>query len=90
MRKRYIVEKSYTIIESEEYEWRKIYKTIVSARKHLRELFPYWRPLHQNQLLDMMKSGALFDYLKCDIKVPEQFRENFANFPAMLQKYKRL
>ena len=81
MRKRYIVEKSYTIIESEEYERWNFYKTIVSARKHLRELFPYWRPLHQNQLLDMMKSGALFDYLQCDIKVPEQFRENFANFP---------
>ena len=69
-----------------EYEWWKLYETHVSVKEHLRNSFPYKRPLHQDQILDKIKSGALSDYVQCDIKVPEHLRENFATS----QKYKSM
>ena len=55
------------------------------ALEHLRESFPYKRPLRQDQLLDKIKSGALFGYVRCDIKVPDHLREKFVNFPPIFK-----
>ena len=70
IRKQYIEEQSNTVVEMQECEWWKLYKTDVSFKEQLRESIPYKRPLRQNQLLDKMKSGALFGYVQCDINVP--------------------
>ena len=51
MPKQYIEEKGYTVAEIWDCESCKLYKTDVSVKKHLRESFPYKRPLRQNQLL---------------------------------------
>ena len=84
MRKQYFEEKSYTVEEVWECEWWKLYKTDVRKR-HLWESFPYERPIHQDHLLDKIKSGALFGYVHCDIKVEEHLREQFANLPQIFQ-----
>ena len=64
-------------------EWWKLYKADVSVKEQLRESFPYKRSVRQDKLLDQIKSGALFDYVQCDIKVPEHQREKFAIFPRI-------
>ena len=62
-----------------EYKKSKLYKTDVSVEKHIRETFPYKHPLHQDQIMEKIKSGALLGYFLCDIKVPDLLREKFAN-----------
>ena len=52
MRRDYIQQKGYEIVEMWECEWWSLYKTAnVSVKSHLRENFPYRRPLSEEQLL---------------------------------------
>ena len=60
MLKRYFEKEGNTLVERWEYEWWKPYKTYVSVNEHLRESFPYKRPLRQGQLLDKIKTGSSF------------------------------
>ena len=80
MRTQYIEEKSYTVVEKWQCESWKIHRTDVSVKEDLRESILCKRPLRQRQLLDKIKSGALFRYVHCDIKVPDHLKNKFANF----------
>ena len=51
MRKQYIKEKWYNIVEMWESEWWNLYKTTTCVKKHLRESFSYKRPLREENLL---------------------------------------
>ena len=64
-----------------ECEWWNLYKTTTCGKEHLRESFPYKRPLREENLLEQLRSGKLFGYVQCDIEVPEELKEKFANFP---------
>ena len=85
MRRAYISNKGYNVVEMWECEWWKLYKTNSLVMQHLRESFPYKLPLTEEGLLQRIKDGNLFGYLKCDIEVPEHLRENFANFPPIFK-----
>ena len=89
MRRQYIDENGYTVVKMGECEWWKNYKTDVSIKEHLRKSFRYKRPLRQDQIWDKTKSGALFGYGQCDIKVPEHPREEVANFPPIFENKKK-
>ena len=52
----------------------------------MRESFPYKRPLREESLLEQIRSGKLFGYVQCDIEVPEELKEKFANFPPIFKK----
>ena len=88
MRRRYIEKKRYTAVEMWECWWWNLYKTKVSVKEHLRESSPFQRPLRQAHIMDKIKSGALFDYVQCDINVPDQPRENIVNFPPVFKNTK--
>ena len=60
MRRDYIQRKGYQIIEMWECEWWSLYKTDASVKSHLRENFPYKRPLSEAQLLQRIIDGQLF------------------------------
>ena len=85
MRRAYISNKGYNVVEMWECEWWKLYKTNSLVKQHLRESFPYKLPLTEESLLQRIKDGNLFGYLQCDIEVPEHLRENFANFPPFFK-----
>ena len=68
-----------------ECEWWKLYRTTTSVKEHLRESFPYKRPLREEKLLEQRRSGKLFGYVQCDIEVPEQLKKNFGNFPSIFK-----
>ena len=51
----------------------------------MREIFPYKMLLREEQLLENIKSGSLFGNVQCDIEVPENIREAFANFPPIFK-----
>ena len=63
-----------------ECEWWNLYQTTTCVKQHLRESFPYKRPLREESLLEQIRSGKLFGYAQCDIEVPEVLRKKFANF----------
>ena len=81
MRKQYIKEKGYNVVEVWEREWWDLYKTITCVNEYLRESFPYKRPLREETLLEQVRSGDLFGYVQCDIEVPEELKKKFVNFP---------
>ena len=83
MRKQYIKERGFNVVEMWECEWWNLYKTTTCVKDHLRESFPYKRPLREESLLEQIRSGKLFGYVQCDIEVPEELKEKFANFPPI-------
>ena len=68
-----------------ECEWWNRYKTTTCVKEHLRESFPYKRPLREKSLLEQIRSCKLFGYLQSDIEMPDELREKFANFPPILK-----
>ena len=85
LRRHYIQEKGFNVIELWECEWWRLYKTTNTVKQHIREHFPYRRSLAAEQLLEEIKKGKLFGYVQCDIEVPENLRVNFANFPPIFK-----
>ena len=86
LRRHYLMEKGYTVIEMYECEWWQLYKTDVVVKQQLRESFPYKIRLSEERLLEKkIKNGSLFGYVQCDIEVPPELREHFANFPPIFK-----
>ena len=83
LRRHYIQEKGFKVIEMWECEWWRLYKTTNTVKQHIREHFPYRRSLAAEQLLEEIKKGKFFGYVQCDIEVPENLRVNFVNFPPI-------
>ena len=84
MRKEYIQQRGYKIIEKWECNWWELYRTDATAKDHFRANFPYQRPLSKEQLMQEIKGRRLFGYVQCDLKVPEYLKAYFANFPHFL------
>ena len=85
LRREYLIEKGYNVIEMYECEWWQLYKTDSVVKQHLRDSFPYRLPLSEVRLLEKIKNGSLFGYVQCDIQVPPELRNDFANFPPIFK-----
>ena len=79
MRKDYIQQKGYKIIEMWKCNWWELYRTDATVKNHLRAIFPYQRPLSEERLMQEINSGKLFGYVQCDLKGPEHLKAYFAN-----------
>ena len=85
MRRDYIQQKGYQIVEMWECDWWGLDKTEASVENHLREIFPHKRPLSEEQLLQGIIDGRLFGYVQCDMEVPQHLRCYFSNFPPLFK-----
>ena len=85
LRRGYIKEKSFIVIEMWDCEWWILYKTTTNVKLHIRENFPYRPSPTEQKLLEGIKKGNLFGYVQCDIEVPEKLRANFSNFPPIFK-----
>ena len=85
LRRHYIQEKGFKVIEMWECKWWRLYKTTNTVKQHIREHFPYRRSLAGEQLLEEIKKGELFGFVQCDIEVPENLRSKFNNFPPIFK-----
>ena len=74
LRRSYIEEKNFTVIEMWKCEWWRLYKTTTNVKLHIRENFSYRRSLTEQHLLEGRKKGSLFGYVQCDIEVPKKFK----------------
>ena len=85
MRRDYIQQKGYQIVEMWECEWWSLYKTDAPVKSYLRANFLYKRPLSGEQLVRQIIDGRLFGYVQCDIEMPEHLRDYFSNFPPIFK-----
>ena len=85
MRKEYIQQKGYKIIEMWECNWWELHRTDATVRNHLRTNFHYQRPLSEERLMQEIKSRKLFGYVQCDLKVPEHLKAYFAEVPPIFE-----
>ena len=85
IRRDYIQQKGYQIVEMWECEWWSLYKTDASVKIHLRENFPYRHPLSEEGLLQGIIDGRLFGYVQCDIEMPEHLRSYFSNLSPVFK-----
>ena len=85
MRKQYIKEKRFNVVEMYECGWWNLYKTTTCVKEHLGESFLYKRTLREERLLEQIRIGKLFGYVQCDIEVPEELKKNFPNFPPIFK-----
>ena len=51
LRRYYLIEKGYTVMEMYECEWWQLYKTNIVVKQHLRQSFPYKIPLSEKRVL---------------------------------------
>ena len=54
LRKEYIQQKGYKIIEMWECKWRELYRTDGTVKSHLRENLPYQRPLSEERFMQQI------------------------------------
>ena len=86
LRKQYIQEQGYSVIEMYECDWCKMEQSDIFAIQHLRECFPYRMPLREEKLLENIKSEGLIPYVQCDIEVPENLQEALSTFHPISRK----
>ena len=64
MRRDYIQQKRYQIVEMSECEWWSLNKTDASVKSHHRGNSPYERPSSEEQILQGIIDGQLFGYVQ--------------------------
>ena len=64
LRRHYIQEKGYKVIEMWKYGWWRLFKTTNTVKQYIREPFPYRRSLAAEELLEEIKEGKLFGYVR--------------------------
>ena len=60
-----------------------LFKTTTCVKEHLRQSFPYKRPLREETQVEQTRSGKLSGNVQCDIEVPEELKKKIANFPPI-------
>ena len=85
MRRVYIQQKGYQIVEIWECEWWGLYKTDASVKIHLRKFFPHRCAMSKEGLMQGIINGRLFGYVQYDIEVPEHLGDYFSNFLLILK-----
>ena len=85
LRKLYLEKKGYKVIEMRECEWWYHVQENSMLKNHIRKNFPYKLPLSKETLLTRIHEDKLFGYVQCDLEVPEELCERFANFPPVFK-----
>ena len=75
----------FDFIEMYQCDWWRLYRTDNIVKQALRESRPNKMPLREELLLENIKTGSLFAYVKRDFEVPENLRKAFANVPPVLK-----
>ena len=70
-----------------ECEWWDLVQANSMLKNHVRKNFPYKLPLSNEKLLARIEEDNLFGYVQCDLEVPEELRERFANFPPIFKNF---
>ena len=85
LRRSYLREKIYSIIEMWECQWKLHMRENHEIKSFVGSTFPYKHPLSFENLLFYIRKGELFGYVQCDLRVPENLTEKFESFPPIFK-----
>ena len=80
LRRSYLREKNYSIIEMWECHWKLHMRENHEIKSFFRSTFPYKHPLSFENLLSRIRKREFFGYVHCDLRVTENLRENSESF----------
>ena len=87
LRRDYLRNKGYNIVEVWECKWWERVKEEENVRNHVRKNFPFKLPMKQESHLAKIRDGKMFGYIQCDLKVPDGLNYKFSNFPPIFKNF---
>ena len=87
LRRDYLRNKGYKVVEIWERNWWETVKGDESVKIHVRNNFPFKLPLTQESLLTKVREDKLFGYVQCDLDVPDGLKYKFSNFPPIFKNF---
>ena len=87
LRRYYLRNKGYNIVEVWECKWWERVKEEENVRNHVRKNFPFKLPMKQESHLAKIRDGKMFGYIQCDLKVPDGLNYKFSNFPPIFKNF---
>ena len=87
LRREYLQNKGYKVVEIWECNWWETVKGDESVKIHVRNNFPFKSPLTQESLLTKIRKDKLFGYVQCDLEVPDGLKYKFSNFPPIFKNF---
>ena len=87
LRRDYLRNKGYKVVEIWECNWWETVKGDESVKIHVRNNFPFELPLTQESLLTKIREDKLFGYVQCDLEVPDGLKYKFSNFPPIFKNF---
>ena len=87
LRRDYLRNKGYKVVEIWECNWWETVKGDESVKIRVRNNFPFKLPLTQESLLTKIREDKLFGYVQCDLEVPDGLKYKFSNFPPIFKNF---
>ena len=87
LRRDYLRNKGYKVVEIWECNWWETVKGDESVKIQVRNNFPFKLPLTQESLLTKIREHKLFGYVQCDLEVPDGLKYKFSNFPPIFKNF---
>ena len=85
LRRDYLRNKGYKVVEIWECNWWETVKGDESVKIHVRNNFPFKLPLTQESLLTKIREDKLFGYVQCDLEVPDGLNTSSRTFHQSLK-----
>ena len=64
-----------------ECQWKLHMRENHEIKSFVRSTFPHKHPLSFENLISRIRKGEFFGHVQCDLRVPENLRDNFESFP---------
>ena len=87
LRRDYLRNKGYKVVEIWECKSRETLKGDESVKIHVRNSFLFKLLLTQESVLAKIGEDKLFGYVQCDLEVPDGLKYNFSNFPPFFKNF---
>ena len=68
-----------------ECQWKHHLRENDEIKSFVRSTFPFKRALTFQKLLSNIRSGEMFGYVQCDIRVPDNLKEKVEAFPPIFK-----
>ena len=87
LRRDYLRNKGYNIVEVWECKWWERVKEEENVRNHVRKNIPFKLPMKQESMLAKIRDGKMFGYVQCDLEVPDGLKYKLSNFPPIFKNF---
>ena len=86
LRRDYLRNKEYNIVEVWQCKWWERVKEEENVRNHVKTNFPFKLPMKQESLLAKLRHGKMFEYVQCDLD-PVGLKYKLSYFPPIFKNF---